>query len=154
MAPITPDPSIDAARPRPRRTSRSRSQRGQILVIFAGALIALMALCAVVVDVAWYWTNNLRMQRAADAAALAGVVWLPGNQGRATTAARDEAAKNGYTNGVDGVSVTPTYDAANPRRIKVAITGPVGTLFARAVGLNAWPAARSAKADYVLRGRL
>ena len=150
MATGTPDTATDAARAGARRTSQARSQRGQILVIFAGAMIALMALCAVVVDVAWYWTNNLRMQRAADAAALAGVVWLPGNQGRATTAARDEAAKNGYTNGVDGVVVTPTYDSTNPRRIKVAITGPVGTLFARAVGLNAWPAARSAKADYVL----
>ncbi len=150
MATGTPDTATDAARAGVRRTSKARSQRGQILVIFAGAMIALMALCAVVVDVAWYWTNNLRMQRAADAAALAGVVWLPGNQGRATTAARDEAAKNGYTNGVDGVVVTPTYDTTNPRRIKVAITGPVGTLFARAVGLNAWPAARSAKADYVL----
>ncbi len=103
-------------------------------MIFAGAMIALMALCAVVVDVAWYWTSNLRMQRAADAAALAGVVWLPGNQGQAATAARDEAAKNGYANGVDGVVVTPIYDPKNPRRIKVEITGPVGTLFARAVG--------------------
>ena len=41
-------------------------------------------------------------------------------------------------------------DTKNPRRIKVAITGPVGTLFARAVGINSWPAARTAKADYVL----
>ena len=130
---------------------RARSQRehGQILVIFAGAMIALMALCAVVVDVAWYWTSNLHMQRAADAAALAGVVWLPGNQASASTAARAEAAKNGYTNGVDGVVVTPSYDPKNPRRIQVKITGPVGTLFARAVGLNSWPAARTAKADYV-----
>ena len=47
-------------------------------------------------------------------------------------------------------SVTPSYDKKNPRRIKVAITGPVGTLFARAVGINSWPAARAAKADYVL----
>ena len=42
---------------------------------------------------------------------------------------------------MDGVVVTPSYDAKNPRRIKVAITGPVGTLFARAVGINSWPAA-------------
>ena len=45
-------------------------------------------------------------------------------------------------NGVDGVVVTPSYDTKNPRRLKVAITGPVGTLFARAVGINSWPAAR------------
>ena len=143
MSPSTTDPASPAAGPRARRrTTRTARERGQVLVIFAGAMIALVALCAVVVDVAWYWTSNLRMQRAADAAALAGVVWLPGNQGKATIVARDEAAKNGYTNGVDGVVVTPSYDAKNPRRIKVAITGPVGTLFARAVGINSWPAAR------------
>jgi Flp pilus assembly protein TadG len=150
MSPSTAEPATPAAGPRARRTTRTARERGQVLVIFAGAMIALVALCAVVVDVAWYWTSNLRMQRAADAAALAGVVWLPGNQGKASIVARDEAAKNGYTNGVDGVVVTPSYDKKNPRRIKVAITGPVGTLFARAVGINSWPAARSAKADYVL----
>ena len=136
---------------RPTRAARRRrDQKGQILVIFAGAMIALVALCAVVVDVAWYWTSNLKMQRAADAAALAGVVWLPGNQGQASIAARNEAAKNGYTDGVGGVTVTPIFDLTNPRRLKVAVTGPVGTLFARAVGINSWPAARTAKADYVL----
>ena len=151
MQPTTDDPTTPsrpaAASRRPRRRGR---EAGQILVIFAGSMIALMALCAVVVDVAWYWTSNLRMQRAADAAALAGVVWLPGNQRQAAIAARNEAAKNGYADGVDGVVVTPIFDPTNPRRLKVAIGGPVGTLFARAVGINAWPAARTAKADYVL----
>ncbi len=142
-------PAEPAARPT-RAARRRRDQKGQILVIFAGAMIALVALCAVVVDVAWYWTSNLKMQRAADAAALAGVVWLPGNQGQASIAARNEAAKNGYTDGVGGVTVTPIFDLTNPRRLKVSVSGPVGTLFARAVGINSWPAARTAKADYVL----
>ena len=82
MPPSTAVPASRAAGPRVRRTTRTARERGQVLVIFAGAMIALVALCAVVVDVAWYWTSNLRMQRAADAAALAGVVWLPGNQGK------------------------------------------------------------------------
>ena len=133
----------------PRQRQRQR-QRGQVVVIFAGAMLALLALCAVVVDVAWYWTTSLHMQRAADAAALAGVVWLPGNVATARTTARAEAAKNGYTDGVDGVVVTPEQDASNPRRLRVAISGPVGTFFARAIGIDSWPAARTAKADYVL----
>ena len=84
MPPLTAEPASPAAGPGARRrTTRTARERGQVLVIFAGAMIALVALCAVVVDVAWYWTSNLRMQRAADAAALAGVVWLPGNQGKA-----------------------------------------------------------------------
>ena len=137
--------------PRPRLRARDpRRQRGQVIVIFAGSMIALVALCAVVVDVAWYWTNNLRMQRAADAAALAGVVWLPGNVDTAYTTARKEAKKNGYEDGVGGIVVTPVQDPTNTRRLKVTISGPVGTFFARAVGINSWPAQREAKADYVL----
>ena len=56
--------------------SRTRSH-GQVLVIYAGALVFLIGLMAVVIDVTWYWTNTLKVQRAADAAALAGAVWLP-----------------------------------------------------------------------------
>jgi Flp pilus assembly protein TadG len=133
--------------------SRSRSsarERGQVVVIFAGAVIALVALCAVVVDVAWYWTNNLRMQRAADAAALAGVVWLPSKPQTAYSVARAEAAKNGYRDGTGGVTITAVVDASNKQRLKVTITGPVGTFFARAVGINSFAAKRDAKADYVL----
>ncbi len=48
-----------------------------MIVIFAGGIVLFMLLLAVVVDVSWYWANTLRVQRAADAAALAGVVWLP-----------------------------------------------------------------------------
>ena len=52
---------------------RRRASRGQVLVIFAGGLIALLSLSAVVIDVSWYWANTLRVQRAADAAALAAI---------------------------------------------------------------------------------
>jgi len=70
--------SVDHAahdgRPGRTRAAARATQRGQVIVIFAGATLTLVALCAVMEDVAWYWTNNLRIQRAADAAALAGVV--------------------------------------------------------------------------------
>ncbi|MHB8890692.1 MAG: pilus assembly protein TadG-related protein [Candidatus Limnocylindrales bacterium] len=146
-----PRPTDHATPARGPARSRSRAREsGQVVVIFAGAMLVLVALCAVVVDVAWYWTNNLRMQRAADAAALAGVVWLPGNTGTAYSVAIAEAAKNGYPNGVGGYTITPVQDPTNTRRLNVTIAGPVGTFFARAVGLNSWPARRTARADYVL----
>lgn len=132
-----------------RRGSPKDASSGQILVIFAGALVALMALCAVVIDIAWYWSMNLRIQRAADAAALAGVVFLPNNPGQADLAAKAEAAKNGFTDLQGGVSITTFPDAANDRRLKVIIDAPVGTFFSRVVGINAFPARREAKADYV-----
>ena len=71
---------------RPGGSRRRRNQRGQVVVLFAGAILALIALCAVVTDVAWYWTSNLRMQRAADAAALGGVT-VDGVYGPRTQAA-------------------------------------------------------------------
>lgn len=132
------------------RSSRSTRSRGQVVVIFAGAMVLFIGLCAIVIDVSWYWANTLRMQRAADAAALAGVIWLPGNVSTATTVARAEAAKNGYTNGVGGVLVTPSQDSVNNRRLKVHLEGDVGTFFARAIGISKWHAAVDSKAEYVL----
>ena len=129
---------------------RRRAQRGQVAVIFAGAIVLFALLCAAVIDMSWYWTNNLRIQRAADAAALAGVVHLPGNVPAAYAAARAEATKNGYTSGVDGFTVTPLQDPSNSRRLKVSIVGPVGTYFARVAGFTSFPARRDAKADFVL----
>jgi hypothetical protein len=125
-------------------------ERGQVVVIFAGAMLLFVLLCAAVIDLSWYWTNNLRMQRAADAAALAGVVFLPGDTASAYAAARAEATKNGFTNGVNNMVVTPLQDPANPRQLRVSISGAVNTFFARVLGIQSWPAAREAKSEYVL----
>ncbi len=111
------------ARPR----HRSARQNGQILVIFAGAIITLIGIVAVVVDVSWYWANSLRVQRTADAAALAGAIYLPGNTTNAYSYARIEATKNGYTTG-GGVTVTPIQDTLNggtdPRQLDVTVSAP------------------------------
>jgi Putative Flp pilus-assembly TadE/G-like len=132
------------------KSHRNLGERGQIVVIFAGAIIAFVALSAIVIDVSWYWSNSLRMQRAADAAALAGVVFLPGDPNLAISTARLEATKNGYTDGSNGVSVTPSVDPQNSRRIRVTVSGPVNTYFARVVGLTQLNASRQSKADFVL----
>lgn len=124
--------------------------RGQILVLFAMAIVAMMGMVAVVIDVSWYWATALRVQRAADAAALAGVVWLPGQPGTAYTTARAEAVKNGYADGVAGVTVVPAQDPSNNRRLGVTISGSVGTYFMRVIGIDSIPISRVAKAEFVL----
>ncbi len=116
-----------------RRTSSSARQRGQVLPIFAIMSVVLLGGAALLTDVAWWWVNQQRMQRAADAGALAGAIHLPGNQALAFSKALNEAAKNGYVNGVDGVTVTPKRDAGDPRKLIVDIDGPVGTHFAKAL---------------------
>jgi hypothetical protein len=133
-----------------RTANQHHRSPGQIVVIFAIAIIAFVGLCAIVIDVSWFWSNSLRMQRAADAAALAGVTHLPAREDLAIADARDEAKKNGYTNGLKGVLVTPVKDGTNPRRLIVTISGDVNTFFARVLGLNSFHTSRQSKAEYVL----
>jgi hypothetical protein len=130
-------------------TSDRTRQRGQVLVIFAGAIILFMGLLAVVLDVSWYWANSLRVQRAADAAALAGAVYLPGDVPAAQAAARAEARKNGYTDGTNA-TVTPFQDPVNDRQLVVDVSAPVNTFFMRVFGLTTIEATRRARAEYVL----
>ena len=107
-----------------------------MLPIFAIMSVVLLGAAALVTDVAWMWTNQQRMQRAADAGALAGAIYLPGNQTLAFSTARAETTKNGYTDGVRGVVVTPRRDAGDPRKLLVDIHAPVGTFFAKVFCFN------------------
>jgi Flp pilus assembly protein TadG len=126
------------------------SSRGQILIIFAFLLTILIGFSAFVVDLAWIWTNELKVQRAADAAALAGVVNLPGQVTAARSDAFDESRKNGYRNGVSGVTVNPRQDPDNPRRMVVTVSAPVDTFFMGIFGFDQVRVTRTAKADFVL----
>src|SRR5256885_728622 len=65
----------------------AKEERGQTLVVVALVITMLFGFAGLALDVAWYGLNLVRMQRAADAAALAGVVYLPGNPSGAFTAA-------------------------------------------------------------------
>ena len=102
-----------------------------MLPIFVFMSVVLLGGAALLTDVAWWWTNELRMRSAADAAALAGAIWLPDDPVRAEQVAKTEAAKNGYQNGVGGVTVKPHQDTENPSKLVVDIAGPVETHFAR-----------------------
>src|SRR2546427_7517507 len=108
-----------------------RDDRGQTMVIVALMLTALLGFLGLVADIAWFEVGLIRMQRAADAGALAGVVYLPGNVSGAVTAAQNESSKNGFTNGTAGVTVTAAPDPNNDRLLKVVVAGPVRTFFAR-----------------------
>ena len=108
------------------RTARfRREQRGQVLVIVAVMIVVLLGFTGLVTDVAWYEVNLMRIQRAADAAALAGVVYLPSNVAGAQTAALAESSKNGFANGLNGVTVTATPEALNNRILGVTVSAPV-----------------------------
>ncbi len=122
-----------------RRRFMSRHSRGQVLIITSGVLVALIAAIGLVIDLGWYQVNALRVQRAADAAALAGVVFLPNQAISAYATARAEAVKNDYDD-LDPIDVvTPIQDAGNPRRLNVTIQTQIDTFFIRVIGFNTLP---------------
>lgn len=131
-------------------------QRGQVLVIFVFASIVLIGAAAIAADASWLFVNQQRMQRAADAAALAGAVYLPGDPASAFATARAEAARNGYQHQAGGVDVQPRTDPGNPRRLIVDIDQAVGTFFARVMCWDGGPCLRDVdvgvqgRAEYVL----
>lgn len=128
---------------------RRKREQGQVLALFVLSIFVIIGMVAIVVDISWFWANSLRVQRAADAAALAGAVYLPGAPATAYSTARAEAGKNGYVGGA-GITITPTQDARNPRRLNVTITAPVQTFFARIFGLQQINVTQSARAEYAL----
>ena len=145
---------------RAKASRRHRAADGQVLVIFALSIFVFMGICAVVIDVSWYWANTLRVQRAADSAALAGVVDLPGDIPTAESTAVVAAKQNGYTvtNACKADGVTPSSvpgmcalpDPNNDRQLDVTLSEPVNTFFMRLIGINSITATRDAHAEYVV----
>jgi hypothetical protein len=123
---------------------RRRGESGQVLPLVAICLAALMGFGGLAVDVG-YWRYQLREQQSAtDAAALGGAQQLVysscPNQSAATTAAQNDAANGGFTNG-GNVTVTianpPTTGvfAGNTCAVSVTITTQkVASFFARLFG--------------------
>ena len=90
-----------------RRRSRKRDERGYIATVVALLVPAVfLGCCALSVDMARWYVEAERVQRAADAAALAGVVWMPADFATAKTTALAEAKKNGYDDAAANVVVT------------------------------------------------
>jgi hypothetical protein len=107
-------------------------------------------MAAFVVDLAWIWSNQLQVQRAADAGALAGVVHLPGNPASGIAAAKAESQKNGFEDDVDGVQVAASPDPGFDRRMIVTVSAPVDTFFMSLFGFDQVRVTRTARAEYVL----
>jgi hypothetical protein len=122
-------------------------EAGQIIVVFALMLTFLIGMVGIGIDVTFAWRNGLQIQRAADAGALAGVVYLPGDLTSAKAEAVSVAAQNGYN------SSNSTLDANNnhdPHQLDVTITSSVPTFFIRLFGINSWTITRQARAGYQL----
>lgn len=68
-------------------------EKGSVMVIVAGALIALMGFVAFVVDVGVLYLERARLMDTADAAALAGAQELPSSEAQAKAVAEEYVEK-------------------------------------------------------------
>jgi len=106
--------------------------RGQIAVIYAGIVAALLAAVGLGTDVTIMYINWQQLQKAADAAVLAGGGGLPDNTAGATIAVNTYLTSNGIV-GTDVVT-GPTF-SPDHTQISVTVKRTVPYYFGRALGL-------------------
>jgi Flp pilus assembly protein TadG len=126
-----------------RRLAGAAREGGYIAVITVILAPLLFGVSAFTVDVGnWYFTVQ-KIQRAADAASLAGVTYMPGNLSMAKQTALAVAADNGYTTNVD-----PEPVDGQPSKLRVTITETVDNTFGQILGVDHTTITRSSVANY------
>jgi hypothetical protein len=142
--------------PAPKRPSR-RSAKGQAMVIFALTSVLLFVIAGLAVDAGTSYLTSNKVERAAAAAALAGVAYLPGDYADAQNAALVEAARDGFPNAGSGNACagspapSPCVVTAQPadNKLTVTISVSVSTIFLRIVGFGSHTVVRSETAIYL-----
>jgi Flp pilus assembly protein TadG len=128
--------------------SADRSREGGYVAVMTALLLTVfMGFAAFAVDVGHWYLVGQQEQRAADAAAMAGVTYLPGNPTTAFTTAQNYSKINGFQNGVSATVVTPAVDA-QPTRLRVTVSQTVSNFFGSLMGVPTTKVARTAVADY------
>jgi hypothetical protein len=104
------------------------------------AITVILACAALAGDVGYLQYQKQRMQTAADSAALAAAAEF--NYGDFATAAKTDAATNGFTDGASGVTVTvnnPPLSGSNAGKsqyLEVIVANNQPTYFMHALGIN------------------
>jgi Flp pilus assembly protein TadG len=135
-----------------------RGARGQIIPLFALTLVAIVAMVGLVLDGGSTFAQRRSEQNAVDLAALAAANDLIVNQGSATwdATARSVATQNGYTDGVNGASVSVTCKncpgqatdaSAAGVQVTVTITAPHPNTFTNVIGISNWNVSTTATAE-------
>lgn len=127
----------------------ARGDRGTILVMSALMLMPMLAVAGFAVDVGGWYYRAAQLQRAADAGALAGVVWMP-NLTKATTEATEAIKRNGIDPAAANITVTITGDVNSDRRLIVTIKDVDAPRYFAGSVVNNVAITRSATAEYVM----
>ena len=119
-----------------------REEGGQVLILFAGGLVAFLGIVGLSIDVGQLMYTKTDLQKLADASALAGAQDLPLSTANATTAANAYSTKNG------GATTAITFGIANST-ITVKATRHVDYMFLRVVGLTGHDVSAAATAKAI-----
>lgn len=108
---------------------RFGDEKGAVLVLFAIVFVVILGMVAIVVDAGIVYLNRSQMQKAVDAAALAGGMRLP-DQNEAAGAAVEYG-------GMNGIRDTDTLQVTFPgRRVRVRAERDVRLFFAPVLGIR------------------
>src|SRR5687767_1523095 len=128
-------------------SQRGRSatyRRGAILPLVAMSIVGLMGLMALAVEAGSLQRERRTAQTAADAAATSGAyeIYRLQHHDSVTSAVHSESTRNGFTHGVDGVTVLPNHapatgpHAGDSQFVEVRISRTVSTFFGALLGRN------------------
>ena len=139
-----------------------RGKAGQAIVLLALTGTLLIGGVGVAVDLAVGYMYSIAAERAAAAAALSGVVFMPGqftssqavppgSRNDATDRAVDEAKRNGFdpANIQEGVTVTSAAVPGHTNELRVTVSKQAPVFFMEMFGFKPYSVARSVVAAYL-----
>ena len=132
-----------------RTASRTRANDGQIIVIFALGLVAMIAMVGLVLDGGSTFAQRRGQQNAADLAALAGAndFLLNADKASATVVAQTVAGQNGFAHDPGaGKTVTVTFQD-NDTEVVVDVSSPHQNSFTGVVGMSQWQVSTTATVE-------
>lgn len=141
-----------------RSRHRARDEQGAALAVGAAFISSvLVALLAIALDTGFWYVTREDAQRAADAAALAGVPFLPQDVDAARARAYAVAAVNGFcasqlASGACPAGAQPATVTVSttdkPSQLKVSVTATRGNQFGQIFGLRTTSITQTAVAEY------
>ena len=115
---------------------KQQRESGQALVAAVFGLVVLLGAAGLAIDVGYLRYQRRLQQSAADSAALAGAA--ESTAGNATSAAQADSSLNGFTNGVNHVTVAvnPAFAFGTNTGVQVQVSAVQPTFFMRIFGVN------------------
>lgn len=115
---------------------RISDERGAILVFVAVSLIGIIGFSGLAIDLGRGYVTKIRLSRAVDAAALEAASSVRLGQTKAEQAGRAVAALNGIVDGVNGISLSLSFDTNlfGETTVTARASQSLGTTFGKILG--------------------